>query len=406
MGGRSRPAGQPESQHAPTPAAPSRDGSATPSSGANRSSSTARRPDEPTAGRAAGSRRRHHLRGRGHGLAAARRCGHRRGGVQHRPGRLPGGHHRPLLRRADHLLHLPPHRQLRRHPRRRREPPPVLPGRDRAGPGPPAEQLAVGRGPGGLPGPPAGSGPHRRRHPPADPPHPRRRVRCPAAFGTADEADPQAAALAEPGTDGVDLVAEVTTRRALPSATDPYGWSPTTSASSATSCATSDAWPPSRWSRRRPRPTSPSAAGPTGCSSPTARATRRRSPVRRRPSPACSARSRSSASASATSCWPPPSAASTYKLKFGHHGGNHPVRRLASAGRGDHQPEPQLRGRGRDQSPAPMSPTSTSTTAWSRGCSAATCPPSACSTTPRPDPARTTPATCSPSSAASWWVGR
>ena len=39
-------------------------------------------------------------------------------------------------------------------------------------------------------------------------------------------------------------------------------------------------------------------------------------------------RARSSASASATRSWPPPWAASTYKLPFGHHGANHPVQRL------------------------------------------------------------------------------
>ena len=61
-----------------------------------------------------------------------------RGGVQHGAVRLPGGHHRPELRRPDHHLHLPPHRQLRRQRRRLRGPPPVLPGRGRprAGPAP------------------------------------------------------------------------------------------------------------------------------------------------------------------------------------------------------------------------------------------------------------------------------
>ena len=53
--------------------------------------------------------------------------GHRRGRVQHRPDRLPGGHHRPVLRRPDHHLHLPAHRQLRRHRRRRRGAAAVLP---------------------------------------------------------------------------------------------------------------------------------------------------------------------------------------------------------------------------------------------------------------------------------------
>ena len=34
----------------------------------------------------------------------------------------------------------------------------------------------------------------------------------------------------------------------------------------------------------------------------------------------------------------------TYKLPFGHHGSNHPVRQLADGPGRDHQPEPQLRG--------------------------------------------------------------
>ena len=33
----------------------------------------------------------------------------------------------------------------------------------------------------------------------------------------------------------------------------------------------------------------------------------------------------------------------TYKLRFGHHGGNHPVRRIATGARRDHEPEPRLR---------------------------------------------------------------
>ena len=34
----------------------------------------------------------------------------------------------------------------------------------------------------------------------------------------------------------------------------------------------------------------------------------------------------------------------TYKLRFGHHGANHPVRHEAIGPGRDHQPEPQLRG--------------------------------------------------------------
>ena len=72
----------------------------------------------------------------------ARRRHRRRGRLQHGADRLPGGHHRPVLRRADHHLHLPPHRQLRRDAGRRRDPPAVLPGRGGARPGPPPLELA------------------------------------------------------------------------------------------------------------------------------------------------------------------------------------------------------------------------------------------------------------------------
>ncbi len=53
----------------------------------------------------------------------------------------------------------------------------------------------------------------------------------PAAFGTGSAADLLAAARAEPGTDGVDLVATVTTDASYV-------------ASSARSCVTSPSWPP------------------------------------------------------------------------------------------------------------------------------------------------------------------
>ena len=43
----------------------------------------------------------------------------RRGGLQHRPLRLPGGADRPLLRRPDRHHDLPPHRELRGEPRGR-----------------------------------------------------------------------------------------------------------------------------------------------------------------------------------------------------------------------------------------------------------------------------------------------
>ncbi len=65
------------------------------------------------------------------------------------------------------------------------------------------------------------------------------------AFGTAVEAELRAAAAAEPGTDGVDLVAEVTTdepytvARRQPVGATRRASSPTTSASSTRSCASS-----------------------------------------------------------------------------------------------------------------------------------------------------------------------
>ena len=51
----------------------------------------------------------------------------------------------------------------------------------------------------------------------------------------------------------------------------------------------------------------------------------------------------------------------TFKLPFGHHGGNHPVKHLASGGGGDHQPEPQLRG-GRAPRCRPRGPDATELT--------------------------------------------
>ena len=51
------------------------------------------------------------------GLAAAPRARHRRGRLQHLDDRLPGDGHRSLLRGPDHRLHLPADRQLRRQRR-------------------------------------------------------------------------------------------------------------------------------------------------------------------------------------------------------------------------------------------------------------------------------------------------
>ena len=299
----------------PTPAARSPAGSATRSCAASRSSSTARpsddEPDVHDSESEAVTREAllvladgTTFEGEADRRRAARRRRHRRGRVQHRAVRLPGGDHRPVLRRADHHLHLPAHRQLRRQPRRRREPPAVLPGRRRPRPGPAPQQLAQRRRPRRLPAPPRRPRHRRHRHPPPHPPHPRRRRHARRVRHRRRGRRSRPAAADEPGTDGVDLVAQVTTRRAVHGRRRPAPRSsPTTSASSARSCATSAGWPtvevvPAVDARRR-------RAGPRA---------RRRVPLqrprrprrgrlrRRRHRAGCSARCRSSASASATSC--------------------------------------------------------------------------------------------------------
>ena len=111
-----------------------------------------------------------------------------------------------------------------------------------------------------------------------------RRIRAvgaiPGAFGPADAVDEAAllaAAQAEPGTDG-DRPRRAGDHRRCPTASPTVSarsWWPTTSASSARSCATSPRGSTSRWCRRpRPRPTS-SPASPPACSCPTDPATRR-----------------------------------------------------------------------------------------------------------------------------------
>ena len=108
--------------------------------------------------------------------ADRRRRRHRRGRVQHRAVRLPGGHHRPVLRRADHHVHLPAHRQLRRRP-----PPTTRAGRPFCR-GVVVRDLARRRSNwrsdgdlDALPAPPRRPRHRRHRHPPPHPPPPRRR---------------------------------------------------------------------------------------------------------------------------------------------------------------------------------------------------------------------------------------
>ena len=130
--------------------------------------------------------------------------------------RLPGDRHRPVVRGADHHLHLPAHRQLRRQRRRRREPPRRTAAgvivRDLARR---AVELARDRGPARLPRAPSGRRASPASTPAASPATSASAGAMPGAFGIADRDTLLAAAQADGGTDGRDLVAEVTHRRAL-----------------------------------------------------------------------------------------------------------------------------------------------------------------------------------------------
>ncbi len=292
---------------------------------------------------------------------------HRRGRVQHRPHRLPGGHLGPLLRRPDHHLHLPPHRQLRGRP-----PPTTRAAARSAGASSSASWPAAA---------PTGARPR--------------------------TSTPGSSATASPGIGGIDtrrLTRHIRDTGAMPGAFGALGAAPTARPSTRPPC-----WPPpwpspaptaSTWSPRSP-PTRPTRSerrappgrrlrlrhqdhdpapprrlrhrrgrpglhpgrrgagprAPTASSSPTAPATPRPSPTPSTPSASCSARSRSSASASATRSSASPSAPRRSSCPFGHHGGNHPVRaparrpRSRSPARTTTSPSPPT------PSTAPRSPT-------------------------------------------------
>ena len=179
------------------------------------------------------------------------------------------------------------------------------------------------------------------------------------------------------------------------------GWPPTTTASRPTSCA---AWPrtTATCASSRPRRRRPSCwpGSPTASSSATAPATRRRSATRSRTSRR----------------WSTPSVpmfgiclghqllalglgATTYKLKFGHRGANHPVKHLAT---GQVEITSQNHGFAVDPASLPArrrgDPPAISTTTPSKACATSPSRCSRCSIIPRPRPVRTTPTTCSGSS--------
>ena len=169
---------------------------------------------------------------------------------------------------------------------------------------------------------------------------------------------------ASPGTDGVDLVATVTTAAALHRRRRaPCAWWPTTSGSSGPSSATSG----SMATVEVVPATTPAAEvldrRPDGVFLSNGRATRPRSAGPADAITACSARCPIFGICLGHQLLATALGGQHLQAAFGHHGGNHPVRRLADRSRRDHQPEPQLRGGRQRRSGRPRSPTSTSTTA-------------------------------------------
>ncbi len=193
----------------------------------------------------------------------------------------------------------------------------------------------------------------------------------------------------------------------------------------------------------RPRPPLPRCSSwtATASSSRTARATRRRSTTSTPPCASCSASSRSSGSASATRCSRSRVGAETFKLKYGHRGGNQPVMNLltgqveitaqnhgfcvdfASIGAARRRAERRSRRTTRRtwrRGCAPASPRSSRARGSDRvqlthvnlndmtveGVRRSTRRRSRSSTTRRPRPGRTTPGTCSERSPRSWTAGR
>ena len=262
------------------------------------------------------------------------------------------------------------------------------------------EQLALDRVPRGVPDPALGPRHHRDRHPAAHPPSPRPgghalrvRHRQPGRPGRPAAASAPSTDGSGPGVGGDHQGDRHQGVGALPGGglrlRDQRGHG----------APTGRAGHRHRWCRPRRRPTRCSGSSPTGSSCPTVRGTRRPCP----PSSARSgtwppgARCRSSGSVSATNCWPPRSAAPPTSSPS--------VTTAATTRCGGCPPDGSRSPRRTTTSrwppihwTVPRSPTSISTTGSSRDSAAGTPRCSACSTTPRPVPAPTMPATCSRSS--------
>ncbi len=174
--------------------------------------------------------------------------------------------------------------------------------------------------------------------------HLRRHGALPGAFGPGSPDDVAAAARVARGTDGVDLVGVVTTDDGLPSAAE----------------ATATWWP-STTASRRPWSTSwPSRFRVTVVpASTTADEVRELGPdavfLSNGPGDPAALGAQVAVIADLVGTVPifgiclghqllaTALGATTFKLAFGHHGSNHPVKDLADRARRDHRPEPQLR---------------------------------------------------------------
>ena len=244
-------------------------------------------------------------------------------------------------------------------------------------------------------------GHHRHRHPAADPPPPRPRVDALRLRHRPPRPTCWRRPAAAAPTDGRDLVVDGRPRRPRSPGGRPLpGGGLRLRHQGGHAAPARRPGHGDRGAGLHHRPTRCWPSSPTASSSPTAPAT----------PPPCRRSSPSSAAWSTTGTVPvfgiclghqllaTALGATTYKLPFGHHGGNHPVRRLATGRVEITSPEPQLRGGRRLARSRRGDPRQPQRRGHRRPAQHATPRPSASSTTPRPAPAPTTPATCSRSS--------